>query len=138
MQIDFKFEGEIAVTPAIAGDLWAELVAMSDDAASFAEDGEAFFTVACRFEGDQDDDLLMFETSRLTVDDKPCPEHLVTFFDNQLCQQRRDEIDQFILNWGEYRHWPLARALADVAGFVRRCRDIEAKRRASINTMGVL
>lgn len=138
MHCEIKYEGEISVTPAMAGDLWADILAISVDPSAFAEDGEAFLTVCCTFEGEQDDELHFFEASGFTIDDKPCPPPLVEFFEDQLRRQFRDEIDRFIVNWDEYRHWPLARALADNAGTVRHHREIEAKRRASLNTMGAL
>ncbi len=103
MQIEFNFGHEIAITPAIAADLWPEIVALDQNPVDAAEDGEAIFQVEARFSGDTfDDDAQWFEADRLTVDEKTCPPDLVIFFEAQLRKQGEDALNEYIRNYRFY------------------------------------
>lgn len=104
MQIEFDFEAEVAVTPAMAGDLWPEIVAVSHDPETFAEDGEAVFQVAVTYEGDDDfgGGIDAFEAVAILVDGEKVAPALADFLEAQMRRQKADEMNEFAENWRFY------------------------------------
>lgn len=99
MQIEFDFGHEVAITPAMAGDLWPEIVALEQNPDDAAESGEAIFQVDASFSGETGDgNVCWFEVDRLRVDYEPCPEHLAAFFEAQLRREGEDALNEYICN----------------------------------------
>ncbi len=101
MQCEFDFEGEVAITPPIAGDLWPQVVAICEDKQA-ADDGEAVFSVSGEFEGERGDTACLADVTGLRVDGAPCPAELASLFETQLVQQHYDTITEYLSDPGSY------------------------------------
>ena len=95
MAYEFEYEGEVAITPAIAGDLWPQVVALCEDSEA-AIYGEAIFCVSADFEANRDDSACDAIVSGLRVDGGAVSADLAAMFEAQLVKQNHDTLMEYL------------------------------------------
>ena len=95
MSYEFEYGAEVAITPAIAGNLWDWAVAHCEDSEA-AVYGEAIFYVTADFEGNRDDRADDASVSGLCVDGKEVPADVAAMFEAQLVKQNFDTLTEYL------------------------------------------
>lgn len=122
MQIEFPYEGQVAITPALAGPLWPELVAISYDPESYATEGEAVFDVEATFAGSDLGGALDLEPSDIRIDGEVIAPHLAEFLVEQFQRQCADELNEHIDGYEDYSEMPYGLRIRNIASYVRTVR----------------